>query len=83
MIIFDFLINQSFQSRQPPMLQLVYKKLKMRFHFISTLTNVKPVCSLQGDLSGKLMKPCDDEDCIEGSGSNVDETTEPEHPITT
>ncbi|CAH0689956.1 unnamed protein product [Spodoptera exigua] len=37
----------------------------------------------KGDTSGKLMKPCDDEDCIEGSGSNVDEITEPDHPMTT
>ncbi|XP_059050815.1 neurexin-1-like [Achroia grisella] len=37
----------------------------------------------QGDTSGKLMKPCDDEDCIEGSGSNGEEITEPEHPMTT
>lgn len=35
-------------------------------------------------MSGKqVMKPCDDEDCIEGSGASVDEITEPEHPITT
>ncbi|CAG9789178.1 unnamed protein product [Diatraea saccharalis] len=37
----------------------------------------------RGDTSGKLMKPCDDEDCIEGSGSNGEEVTEPEHPATT
>ncbi|XP_061721601.1 neurexin 1 isoform X2 [Cydia pomonella] len=37
----------------------------------------------KGDTSGKLMKPCDDEDCIEGSGSNGEEITEPEHPMTT
>ncbi|XP_026490990.1 neurexin 1 isoform X2 [Vanessa tameamea] len=37
----------------------------------------------KGDISGKLMKPCDDEDCIEGSGSSGEEITEPEHPMTT
>lgn len=37
----------------------------------------------QGDTSGKLMKPCDDEDCIEGSGSSGEDITEPEHPATT
>lgn len=36
----------------------------------------------QGDQSGKLMKPCDDEDCIEGSGSNGEDITEPEHHTT-
>lgn len=28
------------------------------------------------------MKPCDDEDCIEGSGSSGEDVTEPEHPTT-
>ncbi|XP_050354319.1 neurexin-1 isoform X5 [Nymphalis io] len=37
----------------------------------------------KGDISGKLMKPCDDEDCIEGSGASGEEITEPEHPVTT
>ncbi|XP_072930215.1 neurexin 1 [Epargyreus clarus] len=37
----------------------------------------------KGDTSGKLMKPCDDEDCIEGSGSSSEDITEPEHPATT
>lgn len=36
---------------------------------------------LQGDSSGKLLKPCDDEDCIEGSGSSED-VEETEHPTT-
>ncbi|CAF4797282.1 unnamed protein product [Pieris macdunnoughi] len=43
----------------------------------------RPPAMRKGNLSGKLMKPCDDEDCIEGSGSNGEEITEPEHPITT
>ncbi|CAG9105480.1 unnamed protein product [Plutella xylostella] len=37
----------------------------------------------KGDTSGKLMKPCDDEDCIEGSGSSGEDVTEPDHPTTT
>ncbi|XP_063831706.1 neurexin 1-like [Ostrinia nubilalis] len=41
------------------------------------------VYKAKGDTSGKLMKPCDDEDCAEGSGASVDEVTEPEHPATT
>ncbi|XP_041968966.1 neurexin-1 isoform X4 [Aricia agestis] len=37
----------------------------------------------KGDTSGKLMKPCDDEDCIEGSGAGGEDIiTEPEHPMT-
>ncbi|VVC89183.1 unnamed protein product, partial [Leptidea sinapis] len=36
-----------------------------------------------GEPSGKLMKPCDDEDCIEGSGSNGEDITEPDHGVTT
>ncbi|XP_034833852.2 neurexin 1 isoform X2 [Maniola hyperantus] len=37
----------------------------------------------KGDKSEKMMKPCDDEDCIEGSGSSGEDITEPEHPMTT
>ncbi|XP_045776164.1 neurexin-1 isoform X2 [Maniola jurtina] len=37
----------------------------------------------KGDKSEKMMKPCDDEDCIEGSGSSSEDITEPEHPMTT
>ncbi|CAH0728174.1 unnamed protein product, partial [Brenthis ino] len=37
----------------------------------------------KGDVSGKLMKPCDDEDCIEGSGSSGEDITEPDHHMTT
>ncbi|XP_053613214.1 neurexin 1-like isoform X1 [Plodia interpunctella] len=35
------------------------------------------------DKNSRLIKPCDDEDCIEGSGSSGEDITEPEHPITT
>ncbi|CAG4930590.1 unnamed protein product [Parnassius apollo] len=37
----------------------------------------------KGDQSSKLMKPCDDEDCIEGSGSSGEDVTEPEQTTTT
>ncbi|KAG6442553.1 hypothetical protein O3G_MSEX002421 [Manduca sexta] len=43
----------------------------------------RPPSKINKGLSGKLMKPCDDEDCIEGSGSNGEGITEPEQPITT
>ncbi|XP_061384617.1 neurexin 1 isoform X3 [Danaus plexippus] len=46
-------------------------------------TRRPPAKMHKGDVSGKLMKPCDDEDCIEGSGSGGDDVTEPEHPSTT
>ncbi|XP_012544066.2 neurexin 1 isoform X2 [Bombyx mori] len=46
-------------------------------------TRRPPSKTHKGDTSGKLMKPCDDEDCIEGSGSNGEEITEPERPATT
>ncbi|CAH2046084.1 unnamed protein product, partial [Iphiclides podalirius] len=46
-------------------------------------TRRPPTKLRKGDHSGKLMKPCDDEDCIEGSGSSGEDITEPEQPTTT
>ncbi|XP_050685087.1 neurexin-1 isoform X3 [Leptidea sinapis] len=43
----------------------------------------RPPTHRKGEPSGKLMKPCDDEDCIEGSGSNGEDITEPDHGVTT
>ncbi|XP_049877630.1 neurexin-1-like [Pectinophora gossypiella] len=47
-------------------------------------TRRPPFKVYKGGSSGKIIKPCDDEDCIEGSGSNAEDIiTEPEHPVTT
>lgn len=36
-----------------------------------------------GRQNSRMMKPCDDEDCVEGSGSAGEQITEPDHPATT